>query len=79
MKPGWFPFKGLTLEIRFRATPDKWTRGKIVAWNHPYPFQFQFVKAGRVRPMNYLQEEIWGMKVITMRGDQEKEGTHENH
>ena len=66
-KRGWFPFKGLTLDIRFRGTPEKWTRGQIVSWN---PFSFQFVKRGRVRPMWYINEEIWGIKVVFVRGDQ---------
>jgi hypothetical protein len=70
-KPGWHPFKGLELEIRFRGTPDRWTRGKIVSWN---PFRFQFVKQGRVRPMWYLEEEIWGIRLVVLRGDQETAG-----
>ena len=68
-KKDWFPFKGLTLEIRFRGTPDKWTRGRVVSWNPPQSrrFQFQFLRDDRKRPMIYLQEEIEEMKLITRR------------
>jgi hypothetical protein len=67
MKKDWYPFKGLTLDIRFRGTPEMWTRGQIVSWN---PFSFQFVRQGRVRPMWYIEEEIQGIKVVFVRGDQ---------
>jgi hypothetical protein len=63
-KKDWHPFKGLTLEIRFRGTPKKWTRGRIVSWHKNW---VEFVKQGRVRPMQYLEEEIWGINIITRR------------
>ena len=68
-KKDWHPFKGLELEIRFRGTPDEWFRGKIVSWN---PFQFQFLRNTRKRPMWYLEEEIWGIRVITRRPENEE-------
>ncbi len=63
----WFPFKGLELAIRFRGSPTKWTRGRVVAWNHPYPEQFQFLRNDKKRPWIYLQEEIKAIKLIYRR------------
>jgi hypothetical protein len=68
-KKNWHPFKGMELEIRFRGTPKKWTRGKVISWN---PFRFQFLRADRVRPWWYLEEEILAIKIITRRPRKEE-------
>jgi hypothetical protein len=64
MKKDWLPFKGLTLEVRFRGTPDRWIRGKVVSWHKHW---FEFHRADRKRPWKYLEAEIWGIRIITRR------------
>jgi hypothetical protein len=60
MKPGWFPFRGIELEILFRGT-GKWTRGQITAWEK---YSFKFLAKSRKRPMDYMRYEIKGIKIV---------------
>lgn len=69
-KKAWYPFRGIDLEIRFRGSPKKWVRGKVVSWTK---FRFQFLRNDRKRPMWYLEEEIWGIKIVHRRPRNEEE------
>jgi hypothetical protein len=59
-KKDWHPFRGMDLSIRFRGTPNRFIRGRVVSWT---PFKFQFQRTDRVRPYWYLEEEIVSIKI----------------